>query len=186
MHDSRFPDRFPPSFTSELLRQEGSLLLGIIRFTQAVWERKTIPILCAIASCFVAIIYTIVTPRIYEARAEVLLKDVERWNNLILVSEPLLAKLAAELSEEQVAELSELPQPQRVAHIRSNLVAQSPGGRPGILKIRYTSRDPQAAKVILEKLFPFPNRDLEKQQEAESASIESEKTARKVLPGRQG
>jgi len=152
MHDSRFSDRLPPSFTSELLRQEGSMLVGIIRFTQAVRERKKIPILCAITFCVVGLVYYAVTPRIYDARAEVLLKGDNGRDSLILISEPMLAKLAGELSEEQVAELDELPQPQWAAHIRNNLVTKSPGGRQKILKIRYASRDPQAAKIILEKL----------------------------------
>jgi capsular exopolysaccharide synthesis family protein len=132
--------------------QENNPLLGVLRFVRAVRERKIIPILCIGAFCLAGIISYVVTPEFYEARAVVLLNGVNNRDVRLLASEPVLGNVVQELADEKISELETLSLTSHVTHIRSHLSVKSPGGRPDILNLRYTSRDPQAATAILNKI----------------------------------
>ncbi|MCH7689358.1 MAG: polysaccharide biosynthesis tyrosine autokinase, partial [Planctomycetes bacterium] len=124
----------------------------MIRFVRAVRERKIIPILCVGVFCLAGIIYYVVTPEVYEARSDVLLKGRNNRDVRLLTSEPVLSNVVQELADEKIPELETLPKSEWVPYIRNHLSVKSPGGRPDILNLRYASRDPQAATAILNRL----------------------------------
>jgi capsular exopolysaccharide synthesis family protein len=143
---------FPSSMISESYEQENNPFLGMIQFVRAVREWKIIPFLCAGFFCLAGIIYIVVTPEVYEARSDILLKGRNTRDVRILTSEPVLSNVVQELAVENIPELEKLSQTSSVAYLRSHLSVKSPSGRPDILNLRFASHDPQAATAILNRL----------------------------------
>ena len=137
---------------SESYEQEKNPLLGVIRFVRAVRERKIIPILCIVIFCLAGIIYYVMTPEVYEAKADILLNGYNDSHVSLLTSEPVMSSVVQELADEKIPELEVLPKSLWIPYLRNHLSVQSPGGRLDILNLRYTSRDPQAAAAILNRL----------------------------------
>ena len=120
----------------------------LIRYVAAIRKRIVMLLLCVAMCCSIGLLYFLLSPRVYEARAEVLIGTVTRDDRL-LVSEPVMVDAVRRLKRADVTQFEGIPEQEQAEYLRSRLVVRKPGGRPDILQLRYRCDDPRVASESL-------------------------------------
>ena len=120
----------------------------LIRYVAAIRKRIVMLLLCVAVCCSIGLLYFLLSPRVYEARAEVLIGTITRDDRL-LVSEPVMVDAVRRLKQADVTQFEGVPEQEQAEYLRSRLIVRKPGGRPDILQLRYRCDDPQLASESL-------------------------------------
>eukprot|EP00913_Durusdinium_trenchii_P023347 g21925.t1 len=147
MLDSRSNDysRTPQA----VLPTDGGGLRTLFRYASAVWDRISIVFLCIAVLCSVGLLYFLLTPRVYESQAEVLIRSVARDDRMLL-SDPVIEDAVKRLEKDRSVDFSDFSADERADILRASILVRKPGGRPDILQVRCRRSNPEETAAILD------------------------------------
>lgn len=143
------PSNNHPRAAQAMLPAEPGGLQSLYRYASAVWNRISIVLLCIAVFCSAGLLYFILSPRVYESQAEVLIRSIARDDRMVL-SDPVLEDAIQRLQKEGVVDFTDIPVDERAEALRQRLILRKPGGRPDIIQLRCRSNRPEETVAILD------------------------------------
>lgn len=148
---------------------DGSRLQMIVRFLWTLRARKAVVIRCFGLCCLIGCVYYVTATRLYESDAKLLVlqmgnealesgpdrtraKDMMPTYVEVIVSDEVLSRTIAQLTDEQRIDLAGLPRHEWIAELRKRFRA-TVARETNVLNLSYRSKSPKASAAVLNAIL---------------------------------